>query len=146
MSFGPLLLRVMLILAFVLNGTTSAMAAAQMSLGHPMPKGEAVQSAAEPTHHQHHMSACHDEGMPSDATASTAHDHASHSVPAKYHGRSSDCCEGGACLCVCAHGMQATAPSPVLAMHAYGRTDKFEARTAGHPAPDLPHLIRPPIG
>jgi hypothetical protein len=138
MSFGPLLLRVMLILAFVLNGTTSAMAAAQMSLGHPMAKGEAVQSAAQPTHHQHDMSACHDDGMPSDATASTAHDHASK--------HSSDCCKGGACQCVCAHGMQPTAPSPVLAMHAYGRTDQSEARTAGHAAPDLPDLIRPPIG
>lgn len=145
MAFGPLLLRVMLILAFVLNGTTSAMAAAQMSLGHPNPQGEAMRHAAAPAHHQDHMSACHHEGMPSDATASTAHDHASHST-SKHQGHSSDCCEGGSCLCVCAHGMHATVPSPVLGMHAYGRKDQSEARTAGHAAPDLPHLIRPPIG
>lgn len=146
MAFGPLFLRVMLILAFVLNGTTSAMAAAQMSLGHANPQGEAMRHAAAPAHHQDHMSACHHEGMPSDATASTAHDHASHSVSAKHHGHSSDCCEGGSCLCVCAHGMHATVPSPVLAMHAYGRKDQSEAHTAGHAAPVLPHLIRPPIG
>jgi hypothetical protein len=145
MSFGPLLLRVMLILTFVLNGTTSAMAAAQMSLGHPMPQGEAMQPAAAPVQHQHDMSACHHDGMASDATASTAHGHASHSVPTKHHGHSSDCCEGGTCQCVCAHGMHAAVPSPVLAMHAYGRKDQSEARTAGHAAPDLPHLIRPPI-
>jgi hypothetical protein len=145
MSFGPLLLRVMLILAFVLNGTTSAMAAAQMSLGHPK-QAEAIQHAEASAHHQHDMSACHHDGMPSDAIASTAHDHASHSIPAKHHGHSSDCCEGGTCQCVCAHGMHATVPSPVLAMHAYGRKDQSEARTAGHAAPDLPHLIRPPIG
>jgi hypothetical protein len=146
MSFGSLFLRVMLILAFVLNGTTSAMAAAQMSLGHPMPQGEAMQHAAAPAHDQHDMSACHHDGMPSDATASTAHDHAFHSVPTKHHGHSSDCCQGGTCQCVCAHGMHAAIASPVLAMHVYDGKDQCEPRTAGHPAPDLPHLIRPPIG
>ena len=146
MSFGPLLLRVMLILAFVLNGTTSAAAAAQMSLGHPNPQGEAMHHAAAPIHHQHDMSTCHHDGMPSDSTASTARDHASHSVPTKHQGHSSDCCEGGTCQCVCAHGMHATVPSPVLAMHAYGRKHQSEAGTAGHAAPDLPNLIRPPIG
>jgi hypothetical protein len=135
----------MLILAFVLNGTTSAMAAAQMSLPHPNPQGETMHATA-PAHHQRDISACHHDGMPSDATASTAHDHASHSVPTKHHGHSSDCCEGGTCQCVCAHGMHATAPSPVLAMHAYGSKNQSQPSTAGHPAPDLPHLIRPPIG
>jgi hypothetical protein len=146
MSFGPLLLRVMLILAFVLNGTTSAMAAAQMPSEHPNPQGDAMQHAAAPAHHQHDMSNCHHDGMRSDTTSSIAQGHASHSVPTEHQGHSSDCCEGGSCQCVCAHGMHATVPSPVLAMHAYGRKEQSEARTAGHAAPDLPHLIRPPIG
>lgn len=146
MSLGPLLLRVMLILAFVLNGTTSAMAAAQMSLGHQMPRNEAM--LHEPAHDHEDMPACHGGGMDAGITAAGTHDHtcASHPIPSDHHEQSPDCCDGGSCLCVCAHGMHATIPPPAFAVHAYGRIDESSVPTAGHAAPDLPHLIRPPIG
>ena len=145
MSLGPLFLRVILILTFVLNGTTSAMAAAQMSLGQQMPQNEAMQHAAEPAD-DHEGMACHDDGMDAGITASGTHDQASHSIPSEQHEQSPACCDGGSCLCVCAHGMHATIPSPTFAVHAYGRIDESSVPTAGHAAPDLPHLIRPPIG
>jgi len=144
MSFGPLLLRVMLILAFVLNGTTSAMAAAQMSLG-SSPRHETMHATAPAQHHEA-MSGCHHQGRAHDATAA-AHDSAPHSVPSDHHGHSSDCCgSGGSCQCVCAHGMHVTVPAPVLPLHAYGREDESDEPSTGHDSPALQHLIRPPIG
>jgi len=146
MSLGPLLLRVILILTFVLNGTTSAMAAAQMSLKHQMPQNEAMQHAAEPANDHEGMPACHDDGMDAGITGSGTHDHASPSIPSEHHEQSSDCCDAGSCRCVCAHGMHATIPSPAMTVHAYGWIDESSVPIAGHAAPDLPHLIRPPIG
>ena len=148
MSLGPLLLRVMLILTFVLNGTTSAMAAAQMSLGHQVPQDEAMQHGTEPADDHEGMPACHDDGTDAGITATGTHDHAyaSHSIPSEQHEQSPDCCDGGSCLCVCAHGMHATIPSPAVTLDAYGWIDESSVPTAGHAAPNLPHLIRPPIG
>lgn len=142
MSFGPLLLRVILILTFVLNGTTSAMAAAQMSLGH----NEAMQHAAEPAADHEGMPACHDDAMDAGITGSGTHDHASDSIPSEHHEEATDCCDGDSCRCVCAHGMHATIPPPAFAVHSYGRIDESSVPTARYAAPDLPHLIRPPIG
>jgi len=145
MSFGPLLLRVMLILTFVLNGTTSAMATAQMSLG-SMPRHETMQHATAAAQH-HDMSGCHHESVHGHDATAAAHGPVPHSVPSKHHGHSSDCCgSGGSCQCVCAHGMHVTVPAPVLALHAYGREDESDEPSTGHDSPALQHLIRPPIG
>ena len=122
MSRPALLLRVLLVLALVLNGIGSAVAAVH---AHAAPVDDALALA-----------------LASDAAA-PCHEEAPAPVGLEDTG---DCCEGARCDCACTaasatvatFALSAPAMPPIaLATH---RLD------AGHRAPALAHPIRPPIG
>ena len=112
-----ILLRLLLCVALLLNGTASAMAAARMAIPAAEPQGMAMMDhAAEP------------------AQAPQGSD------PAP------DCCTSGICQCTCVHAAQIALPF-VLAPAFDARGARIALpMPAGHAQPALPHLIRPPIG
>src|SRR5687768_1445786 len=120
MPTSAVLLRVLLILALVLNSIGSAVAAVHAHAGHadgdlPMLVGE-------------DFAPCHDQAP----------------VPSPEIADPGDCCDGARCDCTAAGATLAAyvlpahaAPPVVLAMHRLA---------GGHRAPALAHPIRPPIG
>jgi hypothetical protein len=136
MSFWPLLLRVLLIVAFVLNGTTAAAGAATMGGIHASTSEEArisTPSAGD---------TCHEgvDTMPlvDEAPQRTGPDQQS-KPPAP------DCCEQSSCGCACM-GAQAGAPTAHDGS-VTPRSDRLMSPLAkGHMEPAALHLIRPPIG
>jgi hypothetical protein len=141
MPIGPLLLRVLLCLCLVLNGVASAAASAQMptsmhaTAATPQP---AIATASDdmPCHGHH------------DAMASMAKQHAPASegpAPSKPK-HSPDCCKSGACRCACVHIAQVGVPALQIPAVALDHARSVRTLALGHPAPALPHPIRPPIG
>ena len=130
-------LRLLLCVALVFNGATSAMASVQMMQLHAQAE-DAVGSAgthadamAESTLPCHHG-----EQAPQESTA-----------PAKTrHPATPDCCKSDTCTCACVSPVVAMVPT--LASHDVPMADAGNIRplALGHAAPALPHLIRPPIG
>ncbi len=125
MSFGALLLRVLLCLGLFVNGSAQARA-----VTHSVLASHQARVATPPCHEAEDMK----------ATGSQAHAHHAAPAPTK-----PDCCKSGACDCACSHGAVATMPT----LHAEGRHVRH-ASLVGLPAtqyasPALPRLIRPPI-
>lgn len=125
MSFGSFLLRMLLCLGLLVNGSAQAMATT-----HAMLESHQARVATPPCHEAEDMN----------AEGSGAHVH--RAVPAT---KKPDCCKSGACECACSHGAAATMPT----LHAQARR-VWQTALAGLPvmhyaSPALPRLIRPPI-
>nr|WP_295379087.1 CopL family metal-binding regulatory protein [Pseudoxanthomonas sp.] len=131
MSLLSLLMRCLLCAALVLNGASAAAASVGM------------------------LETAHASGATEDANGNPhATDCARHPVAPTTGGASSvpdpspdpDCCKAANCTCACVHGcatvVSTSTPTPVIILHA----QRLPAPPVGHPAPVLPHLIRPPIG
>lgn len=132
MSLSALLMRCLLCVTLVLNSAGAAAASVRL------------------------LDTAHDAGMAAGIDGDAhATDCASHPVEAGAAGSTPghddlspdpDCCKSASCTCACVHGcataVSLPASTPVLIVHA----DILPATFRGHPAPDLPHLIRPPIG
>ena len=130
MRLRSVLLRLLLSLALVANGSAVVHASARMAFA--ADAGIAMDHKAEP--------ACHDVAGMQDGT--TVDDHDAPPPPAPHD----DCCPPGACHCSCV----SHAPT-ILAVHAMARTARPaaappSARRLPHATPALPRLIRPPIG
>ncbi len=125
MSFGPFLLRVLLCLGLLVNGSAQA-----ISLTHSVLASHQARVATPPCHGA--------EGIRS--AGSQAHEHLAAPTPKK-----PDCCKSGACECACSHGVVATMPT----LHAQARKVRHAALAglpvARYASPALPRLIRPPI-
>ena len=125
MSFGTVLLRVLLCIGLLASGSAQAMAVTHFVLANHQ-----AWVATPPCHGADGMT----------VAGSQVHEH--RAAPAT---KKPDCCKPGACECPCSHGAVATTPTP----HAQGR--KFlHASVVGLPvtryaSPALPRLIRPPI-
>lgn len=135
MSFRSVLLRLLLSLAFVANGTTAAFANARMAfeMGTTPALAEAVES--EPP--------CHDMAAMGDRTEHGAvadHDSA---PPTPVH---DDCCQPGACLCSCLVHVTAFLAVDALGMSAPAATQPASTQKQLLANPALRHPIRPPIG
>ncbi|MUV14789.1 CopL family metal-binding regulatory protein [Noviluteimonas gilva] len=115
----PFLLRILLCLSLLANGTATAFANARM-----VSEGVAQQVAAP----CHEMAATHD--------APPAAPPASHD----------DCCPPGACLCSCLANATALPANHVIAAPPRNAVLSFESRKPSHASPLLANLIRPPIG
>ena len=123
-----ILLRLLLCVALLLNGTASAMAAARMAIPAAEPQGMAMQSAAP----------CHDMATMDHAAEPAQASQGSDPAP--------DCCTSGICQCTCVHAAQIALPF-VLAPAFDARGARIAlSMPAGHAQPALPHPIRPPIG
>jgi hypothetical protein len=133
MHLRAILLRLLLCLALVANGTSAVYASTMMAVGAGMAATTAVEAAAQPP--------CHD--MPAMSHAARAADDHVAPVPPLSH---DDCCPPGACLCSCV----SQAPT-ILAFGAFALPLRPSAAPAAalrvsFASPALPHLIRPPIG
>lgn len=125
MSFGPFLLRALLCLGLLVNGSVQAMA-----ITHSMLASHQARVATPPCHGAEDMK----------AEVSGAHVHRAAPATEKPH-----CCKSGACDCACSHGAAATMPT----WYPQGRKVRHAALD-GQPltryaSPALPQLIRPPI-
>lgn len=123
-SLGALLLRLLLCLGLLANGSAQAVA-----LTHSLMASHQARVATPPCHEA--------EGMK--ATGSQVHERAA-SVTKK-----PDCCKSGACECACSHGAVATMPT----VQTQGRQVRHAALVGlpvtRYASPALPRLIRPPI-
>ncbi len=125
MSFGAFLLRVLLCLGLLVNGSAQAMA-----VTHSVLASHQVRVATPPCHGAEETT----------AARSQAHEH--RAAPAT---KQPDCCKSGACDCACSHGAVETMPI----LHAQGRRVRHAAlvglSVTRYASPALPRLIRPPI-
>jgi len=138
MSLWPLLLRVLLIAAFVLNGTTAAAAAVSMHSVH------ASAVAAEPASAPSGGNACH-EGVEADMPVTALDEAPQPAGPDQSKHPAPDCCKQSGCSCACM-GAQAGAPTAPDGLTT-ARSDRLVPSLAkGHVEPAILHLIRPPIG
>lgn len=139
-SFFATLLRVLLSLALVFNGSGYAYAATQMHMA-------GVQDASDTRGHAaaHETPACH----------ATMGDEAADKLPASplkdaaaYHDGHDgmDCCQTDQCDCVCAQHVPATGLGFWLRVPTPARSRIPAYRLAQHVSPALSHLQRPPIG
>ncbi|HVR81202.1 MAG TPA: CopL family metal-binding regulatory protein [Luteimonas sp.] len=140
-----ILLRVLLIISLVLNGSGYAVASTHMQMGHmdtavlaPPSAAERVATAEPPCHQDQHNSAS--------ASAAQLPDTAPAAAPGKSKHPAPDCCKFGACSCACVHQAQAAVPAYSLRYTVIEHAGVVRPMQPGHVAPTLPHLIRPPIG
>ena len=136
MSGSAILLRVLLSVVLTLNGMGSAVASVQMAHAGKMAVEMPVSDAAEMPCHGHDDAQA--EATQPDVVSTLAEEDPSQAEP--------DCCESGACRCACIHQAQAVVAVllPIEAVIIHARA--VLPPKAGHSAPALPHLIRPPIG
>ncbi len=127
MSFPAILLRVLVCVGLLVNGSAQA-----TTLTHAVESFHAAGGATPP---------CHEAG---DAKARMTHSAALH-ADGTGSSQKPDCCKSGACDCACSHGAVATLPR----FDGEGRrvTDLTQASRLGerYASPALPRLIRPPI-
>jgi hypothetical protein len=131
MRFRAILLRLLLCLALVANGTSTVHASVRMTFDGGT--GSMTEHQTEPP--------CHEAAaMPGGELVA---DPDSPSAPAS----DADCCPPGGCLCSCV----SHAPT-ILTVHAVASTttrratSPMSALSSAHASPAHPHLIRPPIG
>ena len=134
MHLRSVLLRLLLSLALVANGTTAAFANACVAFEADITSAVAGATESEPP--------CHDMaamGGPTDQGA--AADHAA-APPAPAH---DDCCTG-ACLCNCLAHVTAFLAVDALGISPPAATQPASTQESLLANPDLRHPIRPPIG
>lgn len=139
------MLRVLLALALMANGTSSVFAATRMqveSFGARIAVVDGTQSdastAAAPCDEHAGMDA-----LAMDPSAMTPH--MGGDAPDS-GGESGDCCKAAQCVCACVlHAVAGMANVHVMEP-LIDRDTTAQVLGTGHAAPPLPHLIRPPIG
>ncbi|WP_143814077.1 CopL family metal-binding regulatory protein [Lysobacter spongiicola] len=132
MSLQHLLLRVLVCIALVLNGSGLAVAATQMHVQHlamvsSMP-------APAPAEDDHAVCGEHAEAAPAVEAALSGN-----------HSTAIDCCEGADCAVVCPAGILGTLTAPA---QGWGMTSHILAAgpaLADRPAPSLQSRYRPPV-
>lgn len=132
MRFPAFLLRLLLCLSLMLNGWGYAFASTQMQASH---MATAQQPAAPP---------CHSMEQGGLASMHAAQEASPHAAPAK-HG-SPDCCEASLCACDCLQHASLAMPEALAGVSAELHVAHASRIAAGHSAPALADLIRPPIG
>lgn len=141
MTFRSILLRLVLALGVILNGSPFAMAASSVGLHDPAEMHSLAQNAearisAMPSCHESSASVESNTSERSAQSKDVAATTPKRAVP--------DCCKSGHCNCACVHAA-ATLPSfdwrAVAGIH---ESVVFPVET-GLPAPILPNLNRPPI-
>ena len=144
MTVLSVLLRVLLSISLILNGSGYAMAATHMQMGHgdtaasaPKQASDSVFAAELPCQ-QHHSGVSGPVAQLPDTTSDSATVKSEHPSP--------DCCKSGACRCACVHQVQVAIPMGSLDGGVIEHAGVMQLLKQGHTAPALPHLIRPPIG
>lgn len=139
MSVHAIALRVLLILALVLNGAGHAQTPLQMRA-----------DAGAPQRSQHDRlvvdaGILHCAGHQAPTTAAAAGDPADAADPDDGDHALPDCCKSSACRCACTHACSSLMPAVAQTVAVTAQELSPAAMALGYPAPALPHLIRPPI-
>lgn len=133
MSLRALVLRLLLCLTLVLNGSGYAVAATQMALAH----GNASLSMHREAMPCGHTADVQASGAATDIASCTAHG----APPAP-----ADCCQSPQCSCDCLQHASVATPMAVVIAGAPSHTGIAREMHADHVPPLLPNLFRPPIG
>ncbi|QOD90001.1 CopL family metal-binding regulatory protein [Lysobacter sp. CW239] len=134
MSPQHLLLRVLLCIALILNGSGLAVAATQMHVQHAAMAGLTPDLPSDPTDGATCME--HSTSAASAAQAPLSGDHSA----------AADCCTGAACDVACPAGLLATFTAPAQGWRIAPQILAVRPALADHPAPALHNRYRPPIG
>lgn len=147
MAFGPLLLRVLLSVTLILNGSGFAMAESPGHGGHgvdavqgresTVTDAERVANATPPCHQLREAAQSH----PVTSLVDVTHGDTSNNIDED----PSDCCKNGACRCGCVHQTQVATPAFFLRTPTIAPPHLVPELQSGHAEPALPHLMRPPI-
>ncbi len=172
---SAVLLRLLLIVTLVLNGSGAAMASvriAQQLAGvavsddasmrtsaatHESPQASGHRAAATHADAARAAPPCHD--MPAtdmhtvahprdvmdDTSQGAASDAPQRDRDGSPHAPSPSHCDGGTCQCACLHVAQAMTTLPRIAALDVGATAMPQPAIDAHADPALPHVIRPPI-
>jgi hypothetical protein len=144
MSPFPLLLRILISISLILDGTGTAVSATRMlvehaATTHSMPVQANVKvTATRPCHQQDNR-----------VVAAEMADAAMADMPGaaiKSSHRTTDCCRSGDCGCACLQATPASMVALTLPRAVMNHVAIASPRNPGHASPALPHLIRPPIG
>ncbi|HUH90747.1 MAG TPA: CopL family metal-binding regulatory protein [Lysobacter sp.] len=127
-----LLLRVLLCIALILNGSGLAVAATQMQVQHAAMAGAALESLPAPTEH---ASCMEHSTIASAADAPLSGDHSA----------AADCCQGTSCDAACPVGLLATLAAPDQGWRITPQVLAVRPALSDHPAPALHDRYRPPI-
>lgn len=128
-----LLLRVLLCIALILNGSGLAVAATQMHVQHAAMAGPAPDSPSAPDHR------------------ATCGEHSTAATPATDaplpgdHSAAADCCQGASCDAACPVGLLATLTAPDQGWRMTPQVLAVRPALSDHPAPVLHNRYRPPI-
>lgn len=146
MHVWSILLRVLLALGLILNGSGYAVASTHMQMDHAALASTTSTTVAKPSMAAEPPCAEHHSGSQSMSAKADAVDTAEHATSGKYGLQSPDCCKSGACKCVCVHQCQATVPAIAFQLAVIENASIVHPMTSGHESAAVPHLIRPPIG
>lgn len=152
MSAWSTLLRVLLCLGLVLNGSGFALASPAPMEHPPVPAGELPPTAGlaakddAPCHGREHgavrpATLAEDAPSPGSSVADSSEDASPSGLPDP----ACDCCESGLCRGTCMHQGQATVPAPSYCDEAPAGACDARRTGAAYASPALAHLIRPPI-
>ena len=133
MSSRAILLRLMLCVALVFNGATSAMASVQMAQMHGQ-AGEMHVSASTVVEEAEPAVPCHHDGSTHDGSTDIA-------KPIKGEHPAPDCCKSSTCTCACVSHVAAVVPMAPFLTTAIAHASSVRPMALGHAAPPLPHLI-----
>jgi hypothetical protein len=131
MRFRSILLRLLLCLALVANGTSAVYASTMMGAGAGMDATAAASNDAAPP--------CDD--MPAMAHSAMPADHDAPAPPVSHE----DCCPPGACLCSCVSHAPTIPAFGAFAILVRPWAAPVAALRVWFASPALSHLIRPPI-
>lgn len=143
MKFGRVLLRVLISLSLILNGSGYAMAASHVAGDHAAPPAASAPTASELVAEAQHP--CHDPATAAAPAESTQRSDAAQDGSATGAvDVSVDCCKNGACRCGCVHQTQVAVPG-LLPGSALLASPPLRGQQSRHAEPAAPHPMRPPI-
>lgn len=148
MTLRSALLRVMLIVALILNGAGTAAASVILMPGASPDSVSTGQTRSHPmTVAMLSSSPCHDMAQ---MTAERSSSNTVGALPAEQAQKTKhstpDCCKSSVCRCACTQAVAAA----LMTVAAFGvgplHSDVVRPLSLRHADPTLPHLVRPPIG
>lgn len=136
MSRFGFLLRALLCISLILNGSGYAAASATMPMEHPASVA-AAQEASK---------AAETPPCPGHTGVTAADDRTTGPDPATDEHDQPDCCPSAACAGACLQHAPAAIVAQSMGPTVIGHSDAVRSIQAAHATPTLPHRIRPPIG
>ena len=149
-----ILLRLLLCVGLILNGSAYAVASTQMQLTHMTAAIEAAAMPQTPCHDRMAMAGMDHSGMDHAGMSHAGMAHEQMAMPAEHaqhdHGQAPnaadpDCCKSQTCNCSCLQPAPATAIAFALGGAHIGHSPIARPMPVDHDAPALPYPIRPPI-